>query len=42
MTNYNEQGSAPHPRRNDVIRIDTYVTSKISGYFRWINDHDDM
>ncbi len=42
INNYTEQGSAPHPRRNDVVRIDTYVTSKISGYFRWINDHDDM
>lgn len=40
--NYFEQGSAQHPRRNDVLRIDTNVTSKISGYFRWINDHDDM
>ncbi len=42
VNNYFEQGSATHPRRNDVVRIDTYVTSKISGYFRWINDHDDM
>ncbi len=42
VANYFEQGSATHPRRNDVVRIDTYVTSKISGYFRWINDHDDM
>ena len=40
--NYFEQGSATHPRRNDVIRVDTYLTSKISGYFRWINDHDQM
>ncbi len=42
VNNYFEQGSATHPRRNDVVRIDTYVTSKISGYFRWINDHDQM
>ncbi|HEY4087527.1 MAG TPA: carboxypeptidase regulatory-like domain-containing protein [Bryobacteraceae bacterium] len=42
IDNYFEQGSAQHPRRNDVLRIDTQVTSKISGYFRWINDHDDM
>lgn len=42
IDNYFEQGSATHPRRNDVVRIDTYVTSKISAYFRWINDHDDM
>jgi hypothetical protein len=42
VNNYFEQGSATHPRRNDVLRIDTYITSKINGYFRWINDHDDM
>jgi hypothetical protein len=42
VNNYFEQASATHPRRNDVVRIDTYVTSKISAYFRWINDHDDM
>lgn len=42
IDNYFEQGSATHPRRNDVLRIDTYVTSKINGYFRWINDHDMM
>jgi hypothetical protein len=42
VVNYFEQGSATHPRRNDVLRIDANVTSKISGYFRWINDHDDM
>lgn len=42
VDNYFEQASAQHPRRNDVLRIDTYVTSKISAYFRWINDHDDM
>ncbi len=42
VDNFTEQGSATHPRRNDVLRIDTYVTSKINGYFRWINDHDMM
>jgi hypothetical protein len=40
--NYFESASATHPRRNDVLRIDPYITSKIQGYFRWINDHDDM
>jgi hypothetical protein len=25
-----------------VLRGDTYTTSKINGYCRWINDHDDM
>jgi hypothetical protein len=42
IVNYFESASATHPRRNDVLRIDPYITSKIQGYFRWINDHDDM
>jgi len=42
VVNYFESASATHPRRNDVLRIDTYITSKLNGYFRWINDHDDM
>ena len=42
IVNYYESASATHPRRNDVLRIDPYITSKIQGYFRWINDHDDM
>jgi len=41
VINYTEQASAKHPRRNDVLRFDTYITSKLSGYFRWINDYDD-
>jgi hypothetical protein len=41
IVNYFEQASAKHPRRNDVLRLDTYITSKLSGYFRWINDYDD-
>jgi len=41
VVNYFEQASATHPRRNDVLRFDTYITSKLSGYFRWINDYDD-
>ena len=41
VVNYFEQGSATHPRRNDVVRLDAYATSKLSGYFRWINDYDD-
>jgi len=40
--NFLVAGSAPHPRRNDVIRLDAYVTSKISAYARWIHDYDDM
>jgi len=42
VVNYFESASATHPRRNDVLRVDTYITSKMSGYFRYINDHDDM
>ncbi|HEX3877709.1 MAG TPA: carboxypeptidase-like regulatory domain-containing protein, partial [Bryobacteraceae bacterium] len=42
VVNYFESASATHPRRNDVLRLDPYITSRISGYFRWINDHDDM
>jgi hypothetical protein len=42
IVNYFEAASASHPRRNDVLRIDPYLTSKLNGYFRYINDHDDM
>src|SRR6516164_7849469 len=42
IVNYFEAASASHPRRNDVLRIDPYITSKLTGYFRYINDHDDM
>jgi hypothetical protein len=42
VVNYFEAASATHPRRNDVLRVDPYITSKINGYFRYINDHDDM
>ena len=38
VDNFTEQGSATHPRRNDVARVDLYVTSKISAYVRWIHD----
>ncbi|HWD00311.1 MAG TPA: carboxypeptidase-like regulatory domain-containing protein [Candidatus Sulfopaludibacter sp.] len=42
IVNYYEAASATHPRRNDVLRVDTNPTAKLSGYFRYINDHDDM
>jgi len=42
IVNYFESASATHPRRNDVLRLDPYLTSKIQGYFRYINDHDDQ
>lgn len=40
VVNYFEQGSATHPRRNDVYRFDYSLTSKLTGYFRLINDYD--
>lgn len=42
IVNYFEQASAIHPRRNDVARLDSNFTSKISAYARWINDSDYM
>ena len=42
IVNYYEAASATHPRRNDVLRVDINPTSKLSAYFRYINDHDDM
>jgi hypothetical protein len=42
IVNYFEAASATHPRRNDVLRVDVNPTSKLNGYFRYINDHDDM
>jgi hypothetical protein len=40
VNNFYEEASAVHPRRNDVVRIDTYITSKLSGYFRYEADTD--
>jgi len=42
IVNYAESASAPHPLRNDTLRADTYLTSKINGYFRYINSFDDQ
>ena len=42
IVNYTEAASATHPRRNDVLRVDVSPTAKLTGYFRYINDHDDM
>ena len=42
IANYFESASATHPRRNDVLRVDFNPTSKLTTYFRYINDHDDM
>jgi len=40
--NFQDSSSGSHPRRNDVVRIDVNLSSKLSGYFRWINDKDDL
>ena len=39
--NFQAAGSAPHPRRNDIARLDVNATSKLNGYFRWGHDADD-
>ena len=38
--NYQAGASGSHPRRNDMVRADVYLSSKLNGYFRWINDSD--
>ena len=40
--NFQAAGSGAHPRTNTVIRGDAVINSKLSGYFRWINDADFM
>jgi hypothetical protein len=40
--NYTNQGSAPHPVRDTVIRGDVNLTSKLQGYFRWTTNHDEQ
>jgi hypothetical protein len=40
--NYHVSGSYPHPRRNDILRIDVNATSKLNGYFRYGHDYDDQ
>ena len=39
--NFQAAGSAPHPRRNDIVRLDANITSKLNGYLRWGHDYDD-
>jgi hypothetical protein len=39
--NYQAAGSAAHPRRNDIVRIDFNLTPKINAYLRWGHDADD-
>ncbi|MEK7403495.1 MAG: carboxypeptidase regulatory-like domain-containing protein [Acidobacteriota bacterium] len=38
--NYRFLFNERHPRRNDVVRFDAYLTSKLSGWVRYINDYD--
>jgi hypothetical protein len=40
--NYASDVSNAHARRNDMVRIDWDPTSKLTGYFRYVNDHDDQ
>jgi hypothetical protein len=40
--NYKAAASGAHPRRNDMVRIDSYPFSKVNAYFRWIRDFDDQ
>jgi hypothetical protein len=40
VVNYFEQASGTHPRRNDILRIDGGITSKINATFRWMRDYD--
>jgi hypothetical protein len=38
--NYYERYNETHPRRNDTLRIDYNVTSKLNSWVRYINDYD--
>jgi len=42
QANFQQQASAAHPHRNDVLRIDFNPASKLTTYFRWIRDVDDQ
>jgi hypothetical protein len=39
--NYAASVEGRHPMRNEVLRVDTYLTSKLSGYFRYSNAFDE-
>ncbi len=39
--NYQAAGSASHPRRNDIVRLDLNLTPKLSAYLRYGHDADD-
>ncbi|MBZ5583466.1 MAG: carboxypeptidase regulatory-like domain-containing protein [Acidobacteriia bacterium] len=38
--NYRYSYNETHPRRNDMLRIDANVTSKLTAFFRYGNDYD--
>jgi hypothetical protein len=38
--NYRYTFTGTHPRRNDVVRMDANVTSKLTGWYRYVNDYD--
>src|SRR5664280_2822990 len=40
VVNYFEQAAGSHPRRNDVLRVDGNITSKLNATFRWMQDYD--
>jgi len=40
--NYRNVMTGTHPRRNDVFRFDVYPTQKLTAFYRWVNDYDDM
>ncbi|HEY7839236.1 MAG TPA: carboxypeptidase regulatory-like domain-containing protein, partial [Terriglobales bacterium] len=42
QANFTTQASAAHPRRNDILRIDFNPTSKLTSFFRWGRDADNL
>lgn len=40
QANFLQSGSGSHPRRNDIVKIDVNLTSKLNGFFRYANDKD--
>jgi len=38
--NYRTFFTPDHPRRNDVLRVDANLTSKVNTWFRYVNDYD--
>jgi hypothetical protein len=39
--NFEATGSASHPRRNDIVRLDLNLTPKLTAYIRYGHDADD-